>query len=149
MYPVELEFKDTTECNTSASYLDLLLSIDRYGQFNTSIYDKRDEFYYFQNFLKGGGLPFPPTGGKNPPVHSLTRPFRFWDTPRFTSGSATGSNLNKNNYLNRLCFICPCLLVRFRSKIISYNFQSCIKQRYPLFHKVCQSLYKIRGCISL
>ena len=27
MYPVELEIKDTTESNTSASYLDLLLSI--------------------------------------------------------------------------------------------------------------------------
>ena len=29
MYPVELEIKDTTESNTSASYLDLLLSIGR------------------------------------------------------------------------------------------------------------------------
>ena len=32
MYPVELEIKDTTESNTSASYLDLLLSIGRDGQ---------------------------------------------------------------------------------------------------------------------
>ena len=29
MYPVEVEIKDTTESNTSASYLDLLLSIGR------------------------------------------------------------------------------------------------------------------------
>ena len=29
MYPPELEIKDTTESNTSASYLDLLLSIGR------------------------------------------------------------------------------------------------------------------------
>ena len=29
MYPAELEIKDTTESNTSASYLDWLLSIDR------------------------------------------------------------------------------------------------------------------------
>ena len=29
MYPVEFEIKDTTESNTSASYLDLLLSIGR------------------------------------------------------------------------------------------------------------------------
>ena len=28
MYPAELEIKDTTESNTSASYLDILLSID-------------------------------------------------------------------------------------------------------------------------
>ena len=32
MYPVELEIKDTTESNTSASYLDLFLSIGRDGQ---------------------------------------------------------------------------------------------------------------------
>ena len=37
MYPVSLEIKDTTESNTSASYLDLLLSIRRDGQLHTSI----------------------------------------------------------------------------------------------------------------
>ena len=47
MYCVELEIKDTTESNTYASYLDLLLSIGRDGQLHTSIYDKRDDF----NFL--------------------------------------------------------------------------------------------------
>ena len=31
MYPAELEIKDTTESNTSASYLDLLLSIESDG----------------------------------------------------------------------------------------------------------------------
>ena len=36
MYPPELEIKDTTESNTSASYLDLLLSIGRDGQLHTS-----------------------------------------------------------------------------------------------------------------
>ena len=41
-YPVELEIKDTTESNTSASYLDLLLSTGKDGQLHTSIYDKRD-----------------------------------------------------------------------------------------------------------
>ena len=44
MYPVELEIKDTTESNTSASYLDLCLSIGRNGQLHTSIYDKGDDF---------------------------------------------------------------------------------------------------------
>ena len=37
MYPVELEIKDTTESNTSASYLDLLLSIERDGRLHTFI----------------------------------------------------------------------------------------------------------------
>ena len=45
-YAVELEIKDTTESNTSASYLDLLLSIGRDGQLHTSIYDKRDDFNF-------------------------------------------------------------------------------------------------------
>ena len=43
MYPSELEIKDTTESNTSASYLDLILSIGRDGQLHTSRYDKRDD----------------------------------------------------------------------------------------------------------
>ena len=52
MYPVELEIKDTTESNTSASYLDLLLSIGRDGQLHTYIYDKRDDFnFHITNFL--------------------------------------------------------------------------------------------------
>ena len=46
MYPVELEIKFTTESNTSASYLNLLLLIWRDGQLYTSIYDKRDDFYF-------------------------------------------------------------------------------------------------------
>ena len=46
MYPPELEIKDTTESNTSASFLDLLLSIRRYGQLPTSLYDNRDDFNF-------------------------------------------------------------------------------------------------------
>ena len=46
MYPVELEIKDTTMSNTSASYLDLVLSIERNGHLHTSIYDKRDDFNF-------------------------------------------------------------------------------------------------------
>ena len=44
MYPPDLEIKDTTESDTSASYLDLLLSIGRDGQLRTSFYDKHDDF---------------------------------------------------------------------------------------------------------
>ena len=54
MYPAELEIKDTTESNTSASYLDLLhllLSIESDGQQRTSLYDKRDDFnFHITNF---------------------------------------------------------------------------------------------------
>ena len=51
MYPVELEIKDTTESNTSASYLDLLLLIERGGKLPTSIYDKPDAFnFHITNF---------------------------------------------------------------------------------------------------
>ena len=51
MYPPELEIKDTTESNTSASYSDLLLSIGRDGQLHTFLYDKRDDFnFHITNF---------------------------------------------------------------------------------------------------
>ena len=51
MYPPELEIKDSTESNTSASYLDLLLSIVRDGQLCTFLYDKRDDFnFHITNF---------------------------------------------------------------------------------------------------
>ena len=46
MYLAELEIKDTRESTTSASYLDLLLSIGRDGQLHTSVYDKRDDFNF-------------------------------------------------------------------------------------------------------
>ena len=46
MHPAELEIKVNTESITSASYLDLLLSIGRDVQLYTSIYDKRDDFNF-------------------------------------------------------------------------------------------------------
>ena len=46
MYPAELEIKDTVKSTTSASYLDLLLSIRRDGQLHTSINYKRDDFNF-------------------------------------------------------------------------------------------------------
>ena len=46
MYPPEFEIKDTTESNTSASYLDLLLSIGSDGHVRTSLYDKRADFNF-------------------------------------------------------------------------------------------------------
>ena len=66
MYPAELEIKDTTESNTSASYLDLLLMIGRDGKLHTSIYGKRDDFnFHITNFrFLGSNIPFsPPYGG--------------------------------------------------------------------------------------
>jgi hypothetical protein len=42
IYPNELEIKDTTECSTSASYLDVLLKLDTNGKNN----DKRDDFNF-------------------------------------------------------------------------------------------------------
>ena len=65
MYPVELEIKDTTENNTSASYLDLLLSIGRDGQLHTSIYDKCDDFiFHITNFpFLSSNIPTSPAYG--------------------------------------------------------------------------------------
>jgi hypothetical protein len=38
--------KDTTECSTSASYLDVLLKLDTNGKITTQLYDKRDDFNF-------------------------------------------------------------------------------------------------------
>ena len=46
IYPAELEIKYTTESYISASYLDLLLSIERDGQLRSSLYEKRDDFNF-------------------------------------------------------------------------------------------------------
>ena len=65
MYPPELKIKDTTESNTSASYLDLLLSIGRDGQLHTSLYDKRDDFnFHITNFpFLSSNIPSSPAYG--------------------------------------------------------------------------------------
>ena len=65
MYPAELEIKDTTESNTSASYLDLLLSIESNGQLRTSLYDKRDDFnFHITNFpFLSSNIPSSPAYG--------------------------------------------------------------------------------------
>ena len=44
IYPIELEIKDTTDTDRSASYLDLHLEIDSEGWLRTKLYDKRDDF---------------------------------------------------------------------------------------------------------
>jgi hypothetical protein len=46
IYPIELEIKDTTSTDRSASYLDPHLEIDREGQLRTKLYDKGDDFYF-------------------------------------------------------------------------------------------------------
>ena len=46
IYPVELEIKDTTDTDRSASYLDLHLVINSEGRLRTKLYDKRDDFNF-------------------------------------------------------------------------------------------------------
>jgi len=46
IYPTELEIKDTTYTDGSASYLDLYLEIDSEGRLRTKLYDKRDDFNF-------------------------------------------------------------------------------------------------------
>jgi hypothetical protein len=44
IYHSELEISDTTNCSTSASYLDILLKWNANGKLKT-FYDKRDDIY--------------------------------------------------------------------------------------------------------
>jgi hypothetical protein len=46
IYPIELEIKDTTDTDRSASYLDLHLEIDSEGRLRTKFYDKGDDFNF-------------------------------------------------------------------------------------------------------
>ena len=46
IYPIELEIKDTTDTDRSASYLDLHLEIDSEGRLRTKLYDKSDYFNF-------------------------------------------------------------------------------------------------------
>jgi hypothetical protein len=46
IYPIELEIKDTTDTDRSASYLDLHLEIDSEGRLRTKLYDRRDDFNF-------------------------------------------------------------------------------------------------------
>jgi hypothetical protein len=41
IYPIELEMKDTTDTDRSASYFDLHLEIDSEGRLRTKLYNKR------------------------------------------------------------------------------------------------------------
>ena len=65
MYCAELEIKNTTESNTSASYFDLLLSIGRDSQLRTSLCDKRDDFnFHITNFpFLSSNIPSSPAYG--------------------------------------------------------------------------------------
>ena len=74
MYPPELQIKATTESDTSASYLDLLLSIGRDGQLYISLYDKRDDFnFHITNFpFLSNNIPSSPGYG----VFISTHPIR-------------------------------------------------------------------------
>ena len=46
IYPIDLEIKDTTETDRSASYLDIHLDIDNEERLRTKLYDKRDDFNF-------------------------------------------------------------------------------------------------------
>ena len=75
MYPAELEIKDTAESITSASYLDLLLSIRGNCQLHTSIYDKRDDFNFnITNF------PFLSSNIQSSPAYGVLS-LSLYDTP--------------------------------------------------------------------
>ena len=46
IYPIELEIKDTTDTDRSASYLDLHLEIDSEWRLRMKLYDKRNDFNF-------------------------------------------------------------------------------------------------------
>ena len=68
--------------NTSASYLDLLLSVGRDGQLHTSIYDKSDDFNFHITNISITNFPFPSSIYQpRPPMLSLSH--SLYDMPGF------------------------------------------------------------------
>ena len=66
------EIKNTTESNTSTSYLDLPLSIGRDGQLRISLYDKRDDFIFnITNF------PFLSSNIPSSPAYGVSQLIRY------------------------------------------------------------------------
>ena len=113
IYPAELEIKDTTESTTSASYLDLLQSIGRYGQLHTSIYDKRDDFnFHITNFpFLSSNIPSSPTYGV-----FISQPIRY----------------------SRACSSYECIILRARrlsSKLLKQGYLAeCLKSSLRKFY---------------
>jgi hypothetical protein len=50
IYSNELEIKDTTECSTSESYLDMSMNLDANDKLMTQLYDERNDFNFSINF---------------------------------------------------------------------------------------------------
>ena len=46
IYPIELEIKDTTDTDTSVSYIGIHLEIDSEGRLRTKLYDRKDDFNF-------------------------------------------------------------------------------------------------------
>ena len=65
IYPIELEIRDTTDTDRSASYLDLHLIIDSEGWLRTKLYVKTDDFNFpIVNFqFICGNIPTAPAYG--------------------------------------------------------------------------------------
>jgi hypothetical protein len=58
VYPDELEIKDTTQSDNSASYLDILLNIESNERLTTSLYDKHTMILTLRS-----NIPLPPAYG--------------------------------------------------------------------------------------
>jgi hypothetical protein len=70
IYPDDLEIKDTTESDKSASYLDILLNVDSNDiLYDTSLYDKRDDLdFAIVNFpFLCSNIPLSPAYGVHVP----------------------------------------------------------------------------------
>jgi hypothetical protein len=78
IYPNELEIKDTTECSTSASYLDILLKLDTNGKMTTQLNDKRNDFNFSLTYVViGSYIPASPAYGWY--ISQLIRYASWWN----------------------------------------------------------------------
>ena len=125
IYPSELEIKDTTECSTFASYLDVLLKLDTNGKITTQLYDKRDDFNFsivnFPYLCKN--IPASPAYGVY--ISQLIRYARACSTYKFpVRGNLltdTGTLMSQGFQLSRLQAAVRKCYGRYNDLICPYN----------------------------
>ena len=142
IYPGELEIKDTTESDTSPSYLDILLEKDTNGNLTTKLYDKRDDFNFsIVNFpYLCSNIPSSPAYGVF--ISQLIRYARACSTYEqfLKRGKLLTSKLTKQEYQqSHLKSSFRKFNGRYNDLVSKYNL-SLSQMLTDVFHTNCQSI---------
>jgi hypothetical protein len=121
--PNELEIKDTTECSTSASYLDVILKLDTSGKITTQLYDKRDDFNFsIVNFpYLCSNIPASPAYGVYIAAYSICKSLLEIDQFLVRGSLLTNKLMSQGFQLSRLQAAFRKFYGRYNDLICPYN----------------------------